>query len=114
MWTQIFVVTVFISIFIGIILDKVDKTLLAVAGAVILMLSGVLDFEGAVHAIDFDTIGLLLGMMVFVEGLTEVGIFKWISLQLGLITKGNPLTIFLLLGISTAILSAFLDNVTTV
>ena len=114
MWTQIFVITVFISIFIGIILDKVDKTLLAVAGAVILMLGGVLDFEGAVHAIDFDTIGLLLGMMVFVEGLTEVGVFHWISLQLGLITKGNPLAIFLLLGIATAFLSAFLDNVTTV
>jgi Na+/H+ antiporter NhaD/arsenite permease-like protein len=114
MWTQIFVITVFISIFVGIILDKVDKTLLAVAGAVLLMLGGVLDFEGAVHAIDFDTIGLLLGMMVFVEGLTEVRVFQWISLQLGLITKGNPLAIFLLLGIATAFLSAFLDNVTTV
>ncbi|MCI5066132.1 ArsB/NhaD family transporter [bacterium] len=114
MMSQIFVVAVFVSIFIGILLDKVDKTLLAAAGAMILVLSGALPFEAAIHAIDFDTIGLLLGMMVFVEGLTAVGVFRWFSLQLGLITKGNPLIIFLLVSLSTAFLSAFLDNVTTV
>ncbi|MCB0328147.1 MAG: ArsB/NhaD family transporter [Bdellovibrionales bacterium] len=114
MLVQAFVVAVFISIFVGIVLDKVDKTLLAASGAVILILSGVLSFESAIHSIDFDTLALLLGMMVFVEGLTAVGIFKWLSLKLGLITRGNPLYIFLLINIATAFLSAFLDNVTTV
>lgn len=114
MFAQIFVVVLFVSIFVGILLEKVDKTLLAASGAVILILTGILSFEDAVHAIDFDTLGLLLGMMVFVEALTDIGIFRWLSLKLGLLTKGDPLIIFLTISLATAVLSAFLDNVTTV
>ncbi|MEZ4754293.1 MAG: ArsB/NhaD family transporter [Bdellovibrionota bacterium] len=111
---QIVVSAVFIVVFIGIISEKLDKVLIVMFGALALILTGYIGFEDAIHAIDFNTICLLLGMMLLVEGMREVKIFDWIALELGLITKGDPVKVFLLFGIATAIFSAFLDNVTTV
>lgn len=111
---QIAVLLVFIAVFAGIIWEKLDKVLIVLLGAMFLIISGYLDFKHAIHAIDFDTICLLLGMMLLVECIREVRIFEWVALKLGIVTRGNPVLIFILFGIATAVFSAFLDNVTTV
>ena len=111
---QLVVLLVFIAVFAGIIAEKLDKVLIVLFGALLLIFTGYIDFHHAILAIDFDTICLLLGMMLLVEALREVKIFDWAALELGIITKGDPVKIFLLFGIATAVFSAFLDNVTTV
>ncbi len=111
---QIVVLTVFVGVFIGILTEKIDKTIIVLVGAFFLITFGYLDFEHAIHAVDFDTICLLLGMMLLVEALREVKIFDWMAIKLGILTRGNPVLIFMLIGLSTAVFSAFLDNVTTV
>ena len=111
---QLVVLLVFIGVFAGIISEKIDKVLIVLAAALLLIASGYIGFEQAVHSIDFNTICLLLGMMLIVEALREVQIFDWLALKLGLLTRGSPILVFLLFGVSTAFASAFLDNVTTV
>ena len=111
---QLVVLTVFVLIFAGIIAEKLDKTIIVLLGAAGLMLTGYIGFEEAIHSIDFDTICLLMGMMLVVEVMSSVGVFELISVHLGILTRGNPLLIFITFSISTAVLSAFLDNVTTV
>ena len=110
----IVVLFVFVAIFAGIISEKLDKTIIVLYGALILILTGYVGFHEAVHAIDFDTIGLLMGMMLLVECMKELKIFDWVALRLGILTRGDPVLIFLVFSIATAISSAFLDNVTTV
>ncbi|RMG43855.1 MAG: hypothetical protein D6719_02985 [Candidatus Dadabacteria bacterium] len=114
MFEQVVVVSVFTLVFLAIITEKLDKTLVALFGALFLISTGFIEFEEAVDAVDFNTICLLMGMMLIVETLSEVQIFRWSALKLGLLTKGNPVLIFFLFGLSTAVFSAFLDNVTTV
>lgn len=111
---QLIVLFLFVTVFVGIVLEKFDKTLIAIAGALIVIFLGFISFNQAIEAIDFATIGLLLGMMLLVECLREIRIFEWLSLKLGLLTKGNPILIFIVFSVSTAVASAFLDNVTTV
>ncbi|MCB0338118.1 MAG: ArsB/NhaD family transporter [Bdellovibrionales bacterium] len=105
---------VFISIFAGIISEKLDKTLIVLVGAAFLIVAGYISFENAIHAIDFDTIVLLMGMMLLVDSLRDLKLFEWIALKLGIVSRGNPVLIFLMFNIATAVASAFLDNVTTV
>ncbi len=111
---QIIILGVFIAVFAGIISEKLDKTLIVLLAAMGLLLAGYVDFDHAIHSIDFDTICLLMGMMLMVETMREIRVFDWMSLKLGIYTKGNPVLIFLLIGSATALFSAFLDNVTTV
>lgn len=111
---QVVVISLFVIVFALLITEKLDKTVVALAAASFLVLGGFLSFKEAVHAVDFDTICLLLGMMISVECLRAVDIFSWLAIKLGLVTGGNPVKIFFLFAISTALLSAFLDNVTTV
>ncbi len=112
--TQITILVIFGGVFAGIISEKLDKTIIVLIAACIILLGGFLGFEEAIHAIDFDTITLLMGMMLVVETLREVKLFDYLAIKLGIMTKGNPLFIFLFIGIATAVFSAFLDNVTTV
>ena len=111
---QLSVFVVFILVFAGIVLEKLDKTAIVLAGALFLVMFGYLDFEHAIHAVDFHTICLLLGMMVIVCCLNDVRLFEWTALRLGLMTRGSPVLIFVTFGFATAVFSAFLDNVTTV
>jgi len=114
MFEQVAVALVLVAVFAGIALEKIDKTIIALAAAVLLVVTRLISFEQAIHAIDFNTIGLLLGMMLLVACLYEVRLFEWISLKLGLATGGNPVLIFAVFSVATAVISAFLDNVTTV
>lgn len=100
--------------FIFIILERFDKSLTALLGALLMVIFRILTPEEAIEAIEFETILLLMAMMVLVNIASKSGIFEWLNVKIASFTKGNPLAIFLFFSILTAIFSAFLDNVTTV
>ena len=97
-----------------IITEKLHKTIIALAGASLLVVFGVINQEEAIGYIDFNTIGLLLGMMIIVTIIKQTGLFEYIAIKLAKRAKGNPLKIFISFMVITAVLSAFLDNVTTI
>ena len=109
-------------IFIGslylIFSEKLNRSITAIAGGALMVLFGrVLDFyseEAALKAIDFNTLGLLLGMMILVAMLEPTGFFQYLAVLAARSSKGKPGRLFILLGVITTILSMLLDNVTTV
>ncbi|MGQ9513119.1 ArsB/NhaD family transporter [Thermodesulfitimonas sp.] len=98
----------------AIVSGRVHRTVAAFVGAVLLVLTGIMPPDGAVHAIDWNTIGLLVGMMIIVGVTQETGVFRFLAVKAVKATKGEPLAILAALSAVTAFLSAFLDNVTTV
>ena len=113
---------VLIGMYVILITEVIHRTALALFGALVMLIvlfsTGILDTHDSVDfvigAIDFNTIGLLLGMMVIVGILGETGIFQYIGIKAAKISKGNVWTLMVLLAIITAVGSAFLDNVTMV
>ncbi len=109
---------IFIVTLILIFSEKVHRTSIALVGAAAMMTAGlILGFysqDSAVAAIDFDTLGLLLGMMVLVALLEPTGFFQYLAVLVGKMSKGRPLRLLILLGTVTTIISLFLNNVTTV
>jgi Na+/H+ antiporter NhaD/arsenite permease-like protein len=83
-------------------------------GAVLMLITQVIDQEHAVEAIDFNTIGLLTGMMIMVKLTETTGVYTWIAIRAGQVSGGRPLAVVASLAVTTAVLSAFLDNLTTV
>jgi Na+/H+ antiporter NhaD/arsenite permease-like protein len=94
--------------------ERIDRTNVALLGATLLLLAGVLTKLEAVESCDFNTIGLLVGMMVMVRLTEATGVYTWLAIRAGQWSQGRPLLLVLALGGTTAVLSAFLDNVTTV
>jgi len=98
--------------------EKVNRSIVAIAGGVLMVgLGKIMHFyseEAALEAIDFNTLGLLLGMMILVAMLEPTGFFEYLAVLAARASKGNPLRLFVLLGSITTVLSMFLDNVTTV
>lgn len=113
---------VLIGMYVILITEVIHRTALALFGAlvmlIILFFTGTLDPHDSVDfvigAIDFNTIGLLLGMMVIVGILGETGIFQYIGIKAAKISNGNVWKLMVLLAVITAVGSAFLDNVTMV
>jgi len=97
-----------------IVSERLHKTTAALAGAVLMIAFRVVDQEEAFHAIDFNVIFLLAGMMMMVNVLGKTGVFQWIAIRSAKLAQGRPLRILIILSLVTAIASAFLDNVTTV
>lgn len=106
--------------------EKIQKSVVALVGASLTMLLGLLPFHGSVNPqtetyirsvfdyIEFEVIFLLIGMMIIVHIASRSGVFKWMAIGILKATKGHPKTVLLALAAFTAIASAFLDNVTTV
>ena len=106
--------------------EKIQKSVVALVGAALTMLLGLIpleghfDFEsmkyikGVFEHVDFEVIFLLIGMMIIVHIASRSGVFKWMALNLLKATKGHPKTVLFALAAFTAVASAFLDNVTTV
>jgi Na+/H+ antiporter NhaD/arsenite permease-like protein len=98
--------------------EKINRFIAAAAGAGSMMLAGrLLGFYSerqAAEAIDLETIGLLLGMMIMVALLEPTGFFQYLAVLAGRLSKGKPVRLLILLGSVTTVLSMFLDNVTTV
>ena len=94
--------------------ERVDRTKVALLGAVVLLLTQTIDQEVAVDAIDWNTLGLLVGMMLMVKITEPTGVYTWLAIRAGQLSRGQPLAIVVSLAVTTAVLSAFLDNLTTV
>ncbi len=112
--SQIVSVAIFVVAMIVIMSEKVHRALVAIVGAMLLLILHVMSFDVAVTHIDFNTLGVLLGMMLFVAVVKQSGVFEFLAIKCARAAKGNPWTIMVLFVLLTAILSAFLDNVTTV
>src|SRR5665648_738955 len=98
--------------------EKVNRTIVALTGAVVMILFGTYmgfyNQDMATEIIDFNTLGLLFGMMILVALLEPTGFFQYLAVWVGKISKGKPVRLLVLLGAVTTIISMFLDNVTTV
>ena len=111
---QIISIVIFVGVFALIISEKVHRTSAALAGAVLLWLTHVITFEQGMEEIDFNTLGVLTGMMLFVAVAKQSGIFEYLAIKSSKLAKGDPWRIMVYFVIITAVCSAFLDNVTTV
>ncbi len=105
---------VFVTTLTIITSEKLPNAIAAMIGAFLVVAFHIISQEEAVSAIDFDTIGLLCGMMIIVSIMRQSGLFEYVAIKGIKITGGNPWRILVVLSIVTAVLSAFLDNVTTV
>jgi Na+/H+ antiporter NhaD/arsenite permease-like protein len=111
MWTS----TILLLVVYGIIIsEKVNRSIIALLGAGAMIQIGVLDQVEAIKGIDFNTIALLTGMMILVAVSRKSGMFQYLAIWSAKKAKAEPWRVLMLLSITTAVLSAFLDNVTTV
>lgn len=107
-------ISIFIITYIIIVSEKINRTSIAMFGATMLLLFKVITQEKAVETVDFNTIGLLIGMMVIVNILRRTGLFGYLAIKAAKSVKGEPWKIIVIFAIFTAIASALLDNVTTI
>ena len=105
---------IFCLTYVLIISEKVHRTIAALLGGMILIVAGVLAQEKAIEHIDWNTLGLLVGMMIVVGITRRTGVFQYLGLTAVRLAKGEPIRILIALASVTALLSALLDNVTTV
>ena len=94
--------------------EKINRTVVAMLGSLLMVLTGIITQEKAIHHIDFNTLGLLIGMMIIVAITGQTGVFNYIAIYAAKVAKGEPKRILIILALITAVCSAFLDNVTTV
>jgi Na+/H+ antiporter NhaD/arsenite permease-like protein len=111
MWVSTVILAVTYAIIMS---EKINRAIIALIGASVMILVGVFDQEEAIKGIDWNTIGLLTGMMILVSISRRSGMFQYIAIWSAQAAKAHPAGILFLLQITTAVLSAFLDNVTTV
>lgn len=107
-------VAVFVLAYGMIMAEKLHRAMVSLAGAVLIVLFGILTQEEAFAGIDWNTIGLLVGMMIIVGITRRSGVFEFLAIWAAKVSKGRPVMLLVLLTVITAFLSAFLDNVTTV
>jgi Na+/H+ antiporter NhaD/arsenite permease-like protein len=105
---------IFLITYALIISERVHRTIVALLGGFAVILLGIITQENAFHAIDFNVIFLLSGMMIIAYILGETGLFQWIAIQAVKLGRRNPFRIMVMLALVTAVTSAFLDNVTVV
>lgn len=107
-------VMIFIILMALIISEKVHRAVAAVLGAVMILVTGIMDVKTAAGYIDFNTIGVLTGMMLFVAVVKNSGLFEYLAVKSAKIAGGDPWRIMMIFMVITAALSSLLDNVTTV
>ena len=112
--SQIVSIAVFVIVMVAIMTEKLHRSLAAIVGAMLVLALHVLPFDAAMEHIDFNTLGVLLGMMLFVSVVKLSGMFEFLAIKAARLAKGEPWKVMLLFVLLTAVLSAFLDNVTTV
>lgn len=106
---------IFLVIYAFIISEKVNRAVIAVIGALLMVMFGILDVHKAFsHYIEWNTIVLLIGMMILVTITNQTGVFQWVAIKTAQAVKGNPIQLLIMLSLLTAVASALLDNVTTV
>ena len=107
--------TVVMIVTYGVIIsERLNRSIIALLGAMLMVMFGLLTQEQAVAGVDFNTIGLLVGMMVIVSITRKSGVFEYLAIWSAKLVKANPSGILAMLAVVTAVVSALLDNVTTV
>lgn len=112
--STIIAVVIFVTAYALIISEKVHRTIVGIFGAMLMILFGILDQQTAITHIDFNTLGLLMGMMIIVNVTSETGLFNFLAIWAAKKVKAQPIALLLALSALTAVCSALLDNVTTV
>ena len=113
---------VMVSIYVILSFDIIHRTSIAIFGALILIIASLLagsiqpreTLDFMIGVIDFNTIGLLLGMMIIVAVLGETGVFNWVGVKAIRFSSGNLWKLMIILCVFTAITSMFVDNVTII
>ncbi len=113
---------VLLSIYIILAFEIVHRTVIVLIASTIAIIIGITtglfqadeSFEFAIRSVDFNTIGLLLGMMIIVIILAETGIFQYVGIKMGKASKGNMWKLLVMMSVFTAVTSMFIDNVTTI
>ncbi len=111
---MIIAVGIFVLCIVLFFFEKIDNTLISLAGAFLLIVLGIISWEDAIHSIDYETLALLLGLMFTVAVAFHSGIFSWLNTKIATKSRGNPIAVFLLFTALTAIASTVLNNVTVV
>ena len=112
--STIVAIVIFVAAYALIISEKIHRTIIGICGAMLMILLGIINQETAIHHIDFNTLGLLMGMMVIVNITSETGLFNYLAIWAAKKVKAKPISLLVALSILTAVCSALLDNVTTV
>ena len=107
-------VVIFIAAYALIISEKVHRTIVGICGAMLMIVFGIISQETAIHHIDFNTLGLLMGMMIIVNITSETGLFNFLAIWAAKKVKAQPVKLLVALSALTALCSGLLDNVTTV
>jgi len=105
---------IFLGIYALIVTEKIHRTLAALLGASLVILLKLVDQREAFAFVDFNVIFLLAGMMIIANVMAKTGVFQWIAVEAVRRAEGQPYRLLLLTSVITAVVSAFLDNVTTV
>jgi Na+/H+ antiporter NhaD/arsenite permease-like protein len=111
MWVSTCILT---TTYVVIMSEQVNRAIVALTGAGVMIIVGVLGQEEAIKGIDWNTLGLLSGMMILVSVSRRSGMFEYVAVWSARAAKAHPGGIMILLQVATAVLSALLDNVTTV
>jgi Na+/H+ antiporter NhaD/arsenite permease-like protein len=115
---QIVAGIIFLITFALILSEKIHRTIVAMAGAVTMVIAGLImgfySHHKAIEALNFETLGLLMGMMILVALLQETGFFEYVAIITAKRSRGNPWFLLVFLGSATTFISMFLDNVTTI
>jgi Na+/H+ antiporter NhaD/arsenite permease-like protein len=106
--------TILVITYAVIMTERMNRAIVAILGAGIMVLVGVMSQEEAIKGIDWNTIALLVGMMIIVAVSRKSGVFQYVAIVAAKSAKGHPAGILVMLSVATAVLSALLDNVTTV
>ena len=109
---------IFAITYVGILSERIHRTIIALSGAVLMIAVGswfsFYEVHQAVEAIDFNTISLLLGMMIVVGIFKETGFFQYLAIKAAKLARGKPWLLLVYLGLVTSLVSMVLDNVTTI
>lgn len=106
--------SIFILTYAVLMAEKFNRAVVTMLGATLLVFLGIVNQEELIEGVDFNTIGLLVGMMTIVLISQKTGMFQYLAIKSAKIAKGDPWWVLVSLGTVTALLSALLDNVTTV
>ncbi|MGN8832120.1 ArsB/NhaD family transporter [Selenomonas montiformis] len=107
-------IVIFVAAYALIISEKVHRTIVGIFGAMLMILFGVISQSTAISHIDFNTLGLLMGMMIIVNITSETGLFNFLAIWAAKKVKARPIALLVALSALTMFCSALLDNVTTV
>jgi len=114
-WKYYSAIAIFLITYAFIITEKFNRALIALLGAAAMIIIGVVDLHFAfIHHIEWETITLLIGMMIIVYITSTSGLFEFIAIKAAKFSKGEPVRILITLSLLTALGSALLDNVTTI